>query len=267
MLALGADRAVLLCDEGAAGSDLLGTARVLAAALAREQPDLTIFGQQSEDGVGGVLVAAVAEPGGRPFVSQAAELEVDEGLRVTRQTEAGDEVIEAPLPALVSVSDAINEPRYTSLKGVMAAKRKPLVTMALAELGLAAQTRAGPAPRTRSREWGRRRDPGAAPGSTASPGRPRPSSPFWPTGNWCEDSGLPGAGRGAELLRGARGVLAKAASLADRTGSRGAGRRGRARGPGRRGGPLRGGPGATWPGASRWIRPCRSRASMSWNGW
>jgi electron transfer flavoprotein beta subunit len=138
VLALGADRAVLVRDEGAAGSDLLGTARVLAAVLAGEQPDLTIFGQQSEDGVGGVLVAAVAELVGRPFVSQAAELEVGEVLRVTRQTEAGDEVIEAPLPALVSVSDAINEPRYTSLKGVMAAKRKPLETVALADLGLVA---------------------------------------------------------------------------------------------------------------------------------
>jgi electron transfer flavoprotein beta subunit len=137
VLALGADRAVLVCDEGAAGSDLLGTARVLAAVLARQDPDLTIFGQQSEDGVGGVLVAAVADLVERPFVSQAARLAVGDVLRVTRQTEAGDEVIEAPLPALVSVSDAINEPRYTSLKGVMAAKRKPLETVGLAELGLA----------------------------------------------------------------------------------------------------------------------------------
>jgi electron transfer flavoprotein beta subunit len=140
VLALGADRAVLVCDDGAEGSDLLGTARVLAAVLAREQPDLTVFGQQSEDGVGGVLVAAVAEFVGRPFVSQAAELEVGEVLRATRQTEGGDEVIEAPLPALVSVSDAINEPRYTSLKGVMAAKRKPLEAVALTDLGLAPAT-------------------------------------------------------------------------------------------------------------------------------
>jgi electron transfer flavoprotein beta subunit len=137
VLALGANRAVHVCDDAAAGSDLLGTARVLAAVLSREQPDLTIFGQQSEDGVGGVLVAAVAELVSRPFVSQAAGLDVGEVLRVTRQTEAGDEVIEAPLPALVSVSDAINEPRYTSLKGVMAAKRKPLETMTLTELGVA----------------------------------------------------------------------------------------------------------------------------------
>jgi electron transfer flavoprotein beta subunit len=139
VLALGAHRAVLVTDDAAAGSDLLGTARVLAAVLEREQPDLVLFGQHSEDGVGGLLVAAVAELLGRPFVSQAAGLDVADGIRVTRQTEAGDEVIEAPLPALVSVSDAINEPRYSSLKGVMAAKRKPLATLALADLGLAGE--------------------------------------------------------------------------------------------------------------------------------
>lgn len=133
-LALGADRAVLVCDDGAAASDLLGTARVLASVLGREQPDLVVFGQQSEDAVGGVLVAAVAELLGWPFVSQAAGLEVGDAVRATRQTEFGDEVIEAPLPVLVSVSDSINEPRYTSLKGVMAAKRKPLETMALTDL-------------------------------------------------------------------------------------------------------------------------------------
>ncbi len=139
VLALGADRAVLVCDEAAEGSDLLGTARVLAAVLGPEQPDLVLFGQQSEDGMGGVLVAAVADLLGWPFVSQAARLEVGDGIRVTRQTESGDEVIEAPLPALVSVGDSINEPRYTSLKGVMAAKRKPLATPALAELGVAGE--------------------------------------------------------------------------------------------------------------------------------
>jgi electron transfer flavoprotein beta subunit len=137
VLALGADRAVLVRDEAAEGSDLLATARVLAAVLDREQPDLVLFGQQSEDGVGGVLVAAVADLLQRPFVSQASGLEVGDQIRVTRQTESGDEVIEAPLPALVSVGDSINEPRYTSLKGVMAAKRKPLETLAVADLGMA----------------------------------------------------------------------------------------------------------------------------------
>ena len=136
VLALGADRAVLVSDEAAAGSDLLGTARVLAAVLERENPDLVLFGQQSEDGVGGVLMAAVADLMQRPFVSQASQLDVGEKVHVTRQTESGDEVIEVPLPALVSVGDSINEPRYTSLKGVMAAKRKPLETVALSDLGV-----------------------------------------------------------------------------------------------------------------------------------
>jgi electron transfer flavoprotein beta subunit len=139
-LALGADRAVLVCDEAAAGSDLLGTARVLAAVLAREQADLVLFGQQSEDGVGGVLLAAIADLMRLPFASQAAEVVVSERLlRVTRQTESGDEVIDVPLPALMSVGDSINEPRYTSLTGVIAAKRKPLDVLTLADVGVDAQ--------------------------------------------------------------------------------------------------------------------------------
>jgi electron transfer flavoprotein beta subunit len=136
-LALGVDRAVLICDVAAVGSDLLGTARVLAAVLAGEECDLALFGQQSEDGVGGVLLAAIADLMRLPFASQAAELEVNEQLlRVTRQTESGDEVIDVPLPALVSVGDSINEPRYTSLTGVIAAKRKPLVVLTLGDIGI-----------------------------------------------------------------------------------------------------------------------------------
>jgi electron transfer flavoprotein beta subunit len=147
-LALGADRAVLVSDEGAVGSDLLGTARVLAAVLDREQADLVLFGQQSSDGAGGVLLAAVAELTGRPFASQAAELVVGDRVRVTRQTESGDEVIEVPLPALISVGDSINEPRYTSLKGVMAAKRKPLAIVSLADVGVDAAQVGGAGART-----------------------------------------------------------------------------------------------------------------------
>ena len=108
---------------------------MLATVLDREHPDLVVFGQQSEDGVGGVLLAAIADLMQRPFASQASALDVEEKVRVTRQTESGDEVLEMPLPALVSVGDSINEPRYTSLKGVMAAKRKPLETVALSDLG------------------------------------------------------------------------------------------------------------------------------------
>ncbi|HLG67109.1 MAG TPA: electron transfer flavoprotein subunit beta/FixA family protein [Acidimicrobiales bacterium] len=136
-LALGADRGVLVSDPGAIGSDLLATSRVLAKVLEREQPDLILFGQQASDGAGAVLWAAVAERLGVPSVSQATELVVEGGrARVTRQTERGDDVVEAPLPLAVAVSDAINDPRYASLKGVMAAKRKPLETLSLADLGV-----------------------------------------------------------------------------------------------------------------------------------
>jgi electron transfer flavoprotein beta subunit len=138
-LAMGADRAVLVSDEGAAGSDLLGTARALAGALERESADLVLFGQSSGDGDGAVLWSAVAEKLRRPVVSQVAALTA-EASSVTgkRQTEHGYEVITAPLPAVVAVSDAINEPRYPSLKGIMGAKTKPQETLSLQDLGLAA---------------------------------------------------------------------------------------------------------------------------------
>jgi len=138
-LAMGADRAVLVSDDGAAGSDLVATSRVLAAALAREEADLVLFGQQASDADGAVLWAAVAERLQRPVVSQAMELSVGDGsLRVKRQTEFGYDVIEAPLPAVVAVSDAINEPRYPSLKGIMGAKKKQQDVLSLADLGLGA---------------------------------------------------------------------------------------------------------------------------------
>jgi len=138
-LAMGADRAVLVSDEAAAGSDLVATSRVLAAALEREGADLVLFGQQASDGDGAVLWAAVAERLRRPLVSQAAGLSLEgAGVRVKRQTEFGYDVIEAPLPAVVAVSDAINEPRYPSLKGIMGAKKKPQELLTLAELGVEA---------------------------------------------------------------------------------------------------------------------------------
>src|SRR6476659_1963972 len=136
-LAMGADRAVLVTDPGAAGSDLVATSKVLAKALEREAADLVLFGQQASDGDGAVLWAAIAERLRRPVVSQAAELTVDGGsLRGKRQTEVGYDVIEAPLPAVVAVSDAINEPRYPSLKGIMGAKKKPFETLSLADLSV-----------------------------------------------------------------------------------------------------------------------------------
>jgi electron transfer flavoprotein beta subunit len=136
-LAMGADRAVLVTDPGAAGSDLVATSKILAKALEREGADLVLFGQQASDADGAVLWAAIAERLHRPVVSQAAELTVDGGsLRVKRQTEFGYDVIEAPLPAVVAVSDAINEPRYPSLKGIMGAKKKPFEILSLSDVGV-----------------------------------------------------------------------------------------------------------------------------------
>src|SRR5690349_2422931 len=138
-LGMGADRAVLVSDDALAGSDLVVTSRVLAHALERESPDLVLFGQQTSDGGGAVLWAAVAERLQMPFVSQATKLTPGDGVVVVeRETEVGNDTIEATLPAVVAVSDAINEPRYTSLKGMMAAKKKPLDTVAASDLGLAA---------------------------------------------------------------------------------------------------------------------------------
>jgi electron transfer flavoprotein beta subunit len=136
-LAMGADRVVLVSDEAAAGSDLVATSRILAAALAREEPDLVLFGQQANDSDGAVLWAAVADRLQRPLISQVAELTREDGkVSGKRQTEYGYDVIEAPLPAVVAVSDAINEPRYPSLKGIMGAKKKPQETVSLSDLGV-----------------------------------------------------------------------------------------------------------------------------------
>ena len=136
-LAMGADRVVLVSDEAAAGSDLVATSHVLAAALEKENPDLVLFGQQASDGDGAVLWAAVADRLQRPLISQVAELEHADGkVRGKRQTEFGYDVIEAPVPAVIAVSDAINVPRYPALKGIMGAKKKPQETLSLFDLGV-----------------------------------------------------------------------------------------------------------------------------------
>jgi len=138
-LAMGADRAVLVSDEGLAGSDLVATSAALGKALELEAADVVLFGQQGSDSDGAVLWAAVAERLRRPLISQVAELTIKDGsVSGKRQTEFGYDVIEAPLPAVVAVSDAINEPRYPSLKGIMGAKRKPQETLRLGDLGLGA---------------------------------------------------------------------------------------------------------------------------------
>jgi len=136
-LAMGADRAVLVADEDAAGSDLVATSLVLAKALERENADLVLFGQQASDSDGAVLWAAVAERLRRPMISQAAELTLDDGaITGKRQTEFGYDVIRATLPAVVAVADSINEPRYPSLKGIMGAKKKPQDVVSLSDLGI-----------------------------------------------------------------------------------------------------------------------------------
>jgi electron transfer flavoprotein beta subunit len=138
-LAMGADRAVLVSDPAAAGSDLVATSYALAKALEREGADLVLFGQQSSDADGAVLWAAVSDRLRRPLVSQVAELTLEgDSLTGKRQTEFGYDVISAPLPAVVAVSDAINEPRYPSLKGIMGAKSKPQEVVSLADVGVEA---------------------------------------------------------------------------------------------------------------------------------
>ncbi len=135
-LAMGADRAVLVSDPAFEGADLLGTARALAGALEREAPDLTLFGQQSADGGGACLWAAVADRLRRPIASQVSELTVEAGsLTGKRQTEFGYDTLRLPLPAVVAVADSINTPRYPSLKGIMGAKKKPQERLAAADVG------------------------------------------------------------------------------------------------------------------------------------
>ena len=138
-LAMGADRAVLVSDDALEGSDLLGTASALAGALARESAELVLFGQQSADGGGACLWAAVAERLRAPVVSQVSELALEGGsLTGKRQTEYGYDTIRAPLPAVVAVADSINTPRYPSLKGIMGAKKKPQEVLSAADVGGAA---------------------------------------------------------------------------------------------------------------------------------
>jgi len=136
-LAMGADRAVLVSDDAAAGSDLVATSKILGKALERESPDLVLLGQQASDSDGAVMWSAIAERLRRPVISQAAELKVEgETVHVKRQTEFGYDIIEAQLPVVVAVSDAINEPRYPSLKGIMGAKKKPFDTLSLGDIGV-----------------------------------------------------------------------------------------------------------------------------------
>ena len=136
-LAMGGDRGVVINDPALAGSDAIATARVLAAALTKIGYDLAIFGNAAADAYGGVVPSATAEFLGQPLLSYASQLDVEGAdVRIQRQAEIGYSVVEAGLPALVSVVKAINEPRYPSMKGIMQSKKKPIDTFALADLGV-----------------------------------------------------------------------------------------------------------------------------------
>ena len=126
-----------ISDDSLRGSDALTTARVLAAAIRREGFDLVITATESTDGYTGVVPQMIAELLDVPAVTFAKTVEVDgTTLKVKRQTEAGYDLVEANLPAVVSVTAGVNEPRYPSLKGIMGAKSKPLDRVTPGDLGL-----------------------------------------------------------------------------------------------------------------------------------
>ena len=136
-LSMGADKAVHLVDDGLAGSDALATSAAIAAVLAAIGFDLVILGSESTDARMGVLAALLAERLGVPQLSFASKVEIDgEAIRIHRLTEYGYDQVEASLPAVLSVVEKINEPRYPSFKGIMAAKKKPVETLSLADAGV-----------------------------------------------------------------------------------------------------------------------------------
>jgi len=137
-VSLGADRSAHLTDEGLAGSDVNGTGYALARALEAEQPDLVLLGQQSDDGECYTIGAVVADHLRMPSLTQVIRIDVEDGsvLRCERQAEYGYDTVLVDLPAVISVGDAINEPRYPSLKAIMGAKKKPLQTLAAGDAGI-----------------------------------------------------------------------------------------------------------------------------------
>jgi electron transfer flavoprotein beta subunit len=136
-LAMGADRAIVVDDESLRGSDALVTARVLAAALGREEYDLVIAGTESTDGYSGVVPQMVSELLDVPALTYATELSVDDAtVTIHRQTANGYDVVEAPMPAVVTVTSGVVEPRYPTFKGIMEAKKKPVDTLTAADLGV-----------------------------------------------------------------------------------------------------------------------------------
>ena len=137
-LAMGAAKAILVSDDSLAGSDALGTAKVLAKAIERAGDiDLVLAATESTDGYTGTVPEQIAELLGRPSVTFAKHVEAKDGvLKVRRQTEEGYDEITCPLPAVVSVTAGVVEPRYPSFKGIMAAKSKPVDQVTAADLGV-----------------------------------------------------------------------------------------------------------------------------------
>ncbi|MGY1604594.1 electron transfer flavoprotein subunit beta/FixA family protein [Geodermatophilus sp. SYSU D00815] len=136
-LSMGADRAVHVSDEAIHGSDAIQTSAVIAAALGQLEYDLVLCGAEATDSQMSVMPALLSERLGIPQLSGARKLTIEGGVaRVERQTDTGYWALEAPLPAIVSTWDSINEPRYPSFKGIMAAKKKPVESKSLADLGI-----------------------------------------------------------------------------------------------------------------------------------
>lgn len=136
-LAMGADKAVLVDDGALRGSDALATARVLAAAAEREGFDLLLAGTESTDGYSGVVPQMMSQILDVPTLTYATHVEVADGsVRIHRQTADGYDVVEAALPAVVSVTAGVVEPRYPTFKGIMDAKKKPIETLTVADLGV-----------------------------------------------------------------------------------------------------------------------------------
>jgi electron transfer flavoprotein beta subunit len=136
-VSLGADRSIHLSDEALAGSDVAATGYALAKALEKEQPDLVLLGQQSDDGECYTIGAVVADHLRMPSLTQVIKLDVEEGaLLCERQAEYGYDTVQVQWPAVIAVGDAINEPRYPSLKAIMGAKKKPLDSLAASDVGI-----------------------------------------------------------------------------------------------------------------------------------
>lgn len=137
-LQMGADKGVHISDDAIAGSDALATSLIIAEAIKKVgQPDVVLFGLSSTDGGMSVVPAMVAERLGLPQVTQVSTLSVSGGqVSGRRDSDIASETVVAPLPAIVSVTDQINEPRYPSFKGIMAAKKKPIEELSLSDLGL-----------------------------------------------------------------------------------------------------------------------------------